>query len=478
MLHNPAARGMAGARDRALNERRIGPIRHRMEHPPPIAPEASPTARRLAERALRRFERFARVEAGSGLALLAATAAALAWANSPWAGSYERLWSAPIAVGFGVHAARAPLRVVVDEGLMTIFFLVAGLEIRRELHEGELARPRQVVLPMVAALGGMLAPALVYAAVARGSMAHTGWGIPMATDVAFAVGALALLGRRMPAGARVLLLGLAIIDDLGAIVVIALFYSRGVGVAGLLLAGAGLAAVIGLQRLGVRRATVYLVPGGVVWWGLWRAGVHPTLAGVLLGLATPARPWFGARGFVAATAQALDEVRARLSGGATARGLEEPLRRVAHAHRETLAPAERLQTTLHPWVAWGVMPLFALANAGVSVRGWPTGGATSLVFAGVALGLVVGKPLGVVAAAAAAIRLGICRLPDGVGWRHLAVVGGVAGIGFTMSLFIAGLAFADGPRLWAAKLAVLSASGVGAAGWLAAGRLLLPRPPR
>ena len=395
-------------------------------------------ARRVVRHVLRPLERFLRVQAASGLALLVAGALALAWSNSPWASSYEQVWQADLRLGVGPAALAQPVRFFINDGLMVIFFFVAGLEIRREVHEGELSAARSAALPVAAAIGGMVVPALIFHALNAGTAAARGWGVPMATDIAFSVGVLSLLGERVPAALRVLVLALAIVDDVGAIVVIAIFYTSRVAMSGLLLAAAGGAAVLVLKRLRVCRPLAYLPAGFVLWLGLLRAGIHPTIAGVILGLMTPAR--------------------SDRPGG--------------------VSTAVRLQTRLHPWVAFGVLPLFALANAGVTLRAAnPLSPGTRSIALGVVLGLVIGKPVGVVAMSYAAVRSGLASLPGGIGWRGVILVGGVAGIGFTMAIFIAGLAFAEPAALATAKLAVLVASVIsGGTAVLAAPALIGRRP--
>jgi NhaA family Na+:H+ antiporter len=281
----------------------------------------------------------------------------------------------------------------------------------------------------------------------------------MATDIAFAVGILALLGRRVPSGLRVLLLDVAIIDDIGAIIVIALFYSSGIQVLGLGIAAVGVALVFVLQFLGVRSPLRYVPAGVIVWAGLLQAGIHPTIAGVILGLLTPARAWLGPRAFVSTTEDAVSTVRAEADkSGHDGRDILAPLARIDNARREAVAPLVRLEALLHPWVAFGVMPLFALANAGVTIGGIDLDRAGASVVAGVALGLVIGKPLGIIGAAFLARKFGLCTLPHRVTWGGITVLGLVAGIGFTMAIFISGLAFPGSPYLDAAKLGVLGAS--------------------
>lgn len=441
---------------------------------PDDAPEAWSPGKRALERVVGPLLQFLHIEAASGIVLLVAAVAALLWANL--SGSYDQIWHAPVTLGIGSLVFSSSVHFWINDGLMVVFFFVVGLEIRREMHEGELSEPRRAALPIAAALGGMLFPALIFLAQNHGLSSQRGWGVPMATDIAFAVGVLALLGKRVPTALRVLLLALAIIDDIGAIIVIALFYSTGLSLAGVLLALGGVAGVLILQRLGARRSLAYVVPGFVLWLGCLRAGIHPTVAGVILGLLTPAQAWFGERGFLVKVGQALDDFR-----GHAARDEHRPedlfpaLGDVKQAQREAVAPVVRLQASLHPWVAFVIMPLFALANAGVSLEGLRFDAPETVpVMTGVGLGLIVGKPLGVLALSFLAVRLRIALLPTGVSWTGIALVGAVAGIGFTMALFIAGLAFSDPASLGVAKLAILIASVVAGGSTLLMGKLLLP----
>jgi Na+:H+ antiporter, NhaA family len=403
-----------------------------------LSPDTWPAAHAAARRLLSPIQRFLQVEAASGLLLLAAATIALVWANSPLRGAYHDVWHAPLGFELAGWKVVRPLHFWVNDGLMTIFFFVVGLEVRREIHEGELSELRRAALPLAAALGGMAVPAVIYAAFNAGRAGAAGWGIPMATDIAFAVGVLTLLGRRVAPALRVLLLALAVIDDIGAILVIAIFYSSGISLAWL--GGGALATggVLAMRALGVRSPALYLVPGIALWACVYRAGIHPTLAGVLLGLLTPVRPWL---------------------------------------ERETTSPAALLQHLLHPWVAFVIMPLFALANSGVQLGGATLAGGGWSVFAGIVAGLVVGKPIGVFIASRASIGAGLSVRPRHVGDRGLGVVGLVAGIGFTMSLFIAQLAFPPGPLLETAKLAILVASGCAILLGLVGGAWTLPRLP-
>jgi Na+:H+ antiporter, NhaA family len=414
----------------------------------------------VAERVFTALDRFLHVEAVSGVVLLIVAATALVWANSPAAESYDRLWHAPLSFALGGFVISQPLHFWINDGLMTIFFLVVGMEIRREIHAGALATPQLAALPLAAALGGVAAPALIYVALNSDAAALRGWAVPTATDIAFAVGVLALLGRSIPGGVRIFLLALAIIDDIAAVLIIALFYSTGLHVFGFFIAAAGILLVLGLQQIAVRKAWAYVLPGAIVWYGLLQAGVHPTLAGVALGLLTPVLPLRGRERPVEAAARALDDFGRRASTAhRDPHELIQPLKQLKDAQRELLPPVERVQMALHPWVAYGIMPLFALANAGVNLEGVDFRSADAQgVALGIALALVLGKPCGIVLCSWAAVRAGWCRLPADVNWRGVFLVGALGGIGFTMSIFIATLAFADPALLAAAKSGVLLAS--------------------
>ncbi len=437
-------------------------------------PEAWAPLFRFALIAGKPLERFLRIEAASGIVLLAAAAVALLWANSPWAASYHSLWHASIGAHVGPFVLHRSLEWFVNDVLMVVFFFVVGLEIRREIQKGELSELRRAALPVVAALGGMVAPACVYLVFAGEPSARQGWGVPMATDIAFALGVLALLGRRAPPALRVLLLALAVIDDLGAILVIALFYSSGIAWQGLAVALLGVGGILLLQLLGARSKAAYLAPGVVVWAGIYAAGVHPTIAGVLIGFLTPTRAWLGAHGFSQRVEEQVQQITS--TSEMSSHDLAHALKNVSHARREALSPAESLIEALHPWVAFVIMPVFALANAGVSLGGADIGEHRS-IFLGATAGLVLGKPLGVVLACVAATRTGLAKLPRGLGLRHVLVLGVVAGIGFTMALFVAQLAFDDAARLGSAKLGVLVGSSVAVALTLGLALLLLPRTP-
>jgi len=438
-------------------------------------PGSWPIARKIARRAIAPVERFLQVEAASGIILVVAAAAALVLANSPWADSFAALWHTRIGFEVGPWHFERDLHFWINDGLMAIFFFVVGLEIRREIDRGVLSSLKRAALPLGAALGGVLAPAGIYLALNAGLPSQDGWGVPMATDIAFAVGVMALLGKRVPPALRILLLALAVIDDLAAILVIAIFYSSGLSALGFAVAAAGIVMIIVMRGFGVRHPLVYFAPALVVWGGTYAAGVHPTLAGVIIGLMTPVRIWIDRETFVeVATAAVANSNATAADTGHAAFGALGELER---AGRESVSPADRLEHALHPWVAYLIMPLFALANAGVPLGDAGLGAETLPVFGGIMLGLVFGKPVGVLLVSWLIVRLGLGELPPGIGWRHIFVVGLVAGIGFTMALFIAQLALPPGPLLETGKLSVLIASGAAAVIALSAGRMLL-RPPR
>lgn len=441
--------------------------------PAEAPPEAWAPFLRMARLAGRPLDRFLRIEAASGILLLLSAAVALALANSPWAAAYHHFWQTRVAIRLGEFELARSLEWVVNDGLMVVFFFVVGLEIRREIDHGELSQWRRAILPVVAALGGVLVPALLYLALAGQPETRSGWGVPMATDIAFAVGILALLGNRVPAALRVLLLALAVIDDLAAILVIAVFYSPGIEVYGLFIAWIGLTGVAAMQRFGVRAKLLYVLPTIVVWAGVYAAGIHPTIAGVLVGLMTPVRAWLGPEGLLSGVREELERVGPAALPTLPPHELHHALRHYDHLRREAMSPAESLIETLHPWVAYAIMPLFALANAGVSLGGAPLEPAMWTVLTAVAIGLVLGKPVGITLAVGLMLKLGWGALPAGLTRRHVAVLGAVAGVGFTMALFVAQLAFADPKLLGAGKLGVLVGSGIAAVVALGLGRLVL-----
>ncbi len=429
--------------------------------------------RKRVQRILAPVERFLAIEAASGIVLMVAAAAALVWANSPWRAAYSDLWHTPFAFRFGSFAFERDLHFWTNDGLMTVFFFVVGLEIRREIHSGELSEVRRAALPLAAALGGMQIPVLIFLAFNLGRPSAVGWAVPMATDIAFAVGALALLGKRVTPALRVLLLALAVIDDVGAIVVIALFYSANIAAMGFAVLGLGVLGTFVMQLLGVRSPLAYVAPGTVIWAGAYIAGIHPTLAGVILGFMTPVKAWYGVDEFLDPTEARVHSLRS--NGVRDDRTLLPHLHMLKVANREAVSPVERLQHALHGWVAFGTMPFFAFANSGVPLGQISFAGDAKWVFLGVTLGLTIGKPIGILTVSWLAARSGVAALPTGVRWPHIGVVGMVGGIGFTMALFIAQLAFPPGPLLEIAKFAILCGSGLAGILSLFAGyRILKP----
>ena len=424
---------------------------------------------------LRPFQRFVRLEAASGILLVVAAVVALIWANSPAASSYFGLWRTTITIDIGILELSKPLILWINDALMAIFFFVVGLEIKREVLTGELAAPKQAALSVAAALGGMLAPAAIYVAINVGGPGASGWGIPMATDIAFALGVLALLGRRVPLALKIFVTAVAIVDDLGAVLVIALFYTESVS-AGALVAGAVcLAAAIVLNRAGVRSAWPYAIVGVGLWLGVLKSGVHATVAGVLLAMTIPARRLIDAPEFMHRAELLLGQFVKDLRGGHTVptENQRDAVHSLVVAARELEAPLARIEHALHPWVAFGIMPVFALANAGVAVGGGLADTLASPITLGIILGLCVGKPLGIAFFSWLAVRTGVAVLPAGTTWTKLIGVSLLCGIGFTMSLFIANLAFADERLLGDAKVGILAGSLVAGI----AGAMLLLRTP-
>ena len=452
---------------------------------PPDAPEPSPRTwigsdRWLARGIGRPMQRFFHLQAGGGIVMLAAAVLALVWANSPWRDSYHDLLESHTRVELGgLLVLDKPLEAWINDALMVLFFFVVGLEIKHELVAGHLRKPAAAALPAIAAIGGMAVPAGLYAAFNAGGAGSAGWGIPMATDIAFAVGVVALLGRSVPSSLKVFLLTLAIVDDIGAIVIIAIFYTDDLSLAWLA-AAAGIVALLVLMRLGrVWYTPVYLAVGIVFWFALFRSGVHATIAGVIMGLFAPARPLLSRTGpfgmLLEPFTRAEDapsltiEAHERMTvtdqfGVFSERVLSvEGARRLSFEARERVAVADRLADLLHPWTSFLIIPVFALANAGVEVSGESLDQAlASPITIGIVVGLVVGKIVGVSSFTWLAVRLGICPLPEGATWRAVVGVGALAGIGFTVSLFITNLAFAPEPMISQATIGILAASAIAA----------------
>ncbi len=412
------------------------------------------------------FEWFVRSEASGSILLLGCTVVALAWANSPWAAGYDRMLHTYAGLGVGDGAFKLSLHHWVNDGLMVLFFFVVGLEIKRELVVGRLASLREATLPLAAAVGGMVVPAVLYAVVNVGGDGAAGWGVPMATDIAFALGVLALFGRRVPIELKVFLTALAIVDDLGAVLVIALFYTASIQLVPLLAAAILLATLMVVVRLGFDRLWVVVPLALGVWLGVFASGVHATVAGVLVALVIPVRARVEPEHFLAAAKERLD----RLQGSALTRqsmiddrGQLDDIEGLHEITARMLPPGLVLEHALHPVQVWLVLPLFALFNAGVPLEGASTG-ATGPVSLGILLGLVAGKPLGILLASWLAVRSGRASLPAGVSWGQVIGAGCLAGIGFTMSLFITDLAFDSLALETSAKIGILGASLLSAIG--------------
>ncbi len=433
----------------------------------------------IVETITRRFREFVATEAASGVLLIIATAIAMVAANSPLAGAYHHLLETDIAVEIGAYRFDHALHFWVNDGLMVLFFFVVGLEIKREVLIGELASLKRSALPIAGALGGMIVPALMYAGFNLGTGAIRGWGIPMATDIAFALGILSLLGRRVPISLKVFLTALAIVDDLGAVAVIAIFYTAQISVTALGVAGVALAAAIGLNLMKVRNPIPYAIAGIVVWLGFLESGVHPTIAGVLLGFTIPVRAIYDSDTWMNRVESSLERYQQAL----IEQDLDEhgeiwkrqsAVHSIENASERALSPLVRLEHGLQPWVAFGIMPIFAFTNAGVPISSDSiTTALHSPITWGVLLGLFIGKQLGVFGFSWAAVKLGLAERPQGVRWTTFYAVSILAGIGFTMSLFITELAFRGDEATQAlAKVAILVASLIaGIVGYLVIARI-------
>jgi NhaA family Na+:H+ antiporter len=406
------------------------------------------------------FREFTRNSASSGVLLMAAAVVAMVLANSPWSAEWEAFWETELAISLGALDVSQSLLHWINDGLMVIFFLVVGLEIKREVLVGELASVRRATLPIVAAAGGAILPAVIFLAIVGGGEASRGWGIPMATDIAFALGVLAILGSRIPVGLRVFLAALAIVDDLLAVLVIAVFYTSDLSLPALAAAGVILIALIVANLLGVRRPLVYGLLGIALWMAVFQSGIHATVAGVLLAFTIPARTRIDPDAFVARARAIVDDFEGQTVAGEDARteAHHAALWELEDAAEKAQAPMLKIEHALNPWTAFLIVPLFALANAGVAIRGELADIVVEPVFLGVFLGLIIGKQVGISLAAWAVVRLGLASLPDGVRWRHIYGAAWLGGIGFTMSLFIASLAYGDGPLLAFSKVGILAAS--------------------
>jgi NhaA family Na+:H+ antiporter len=415
------------------------------------------------------FQEFFRLEAAGGILLMASTVAALVLANSPLAGSYEALWHTELGAGLGPWSIAKPLHAWINDGLMAIFFFAVGLEIKREFLVGELATVKKAMLPVAAAIGGMVVPAAIYYALNAGKAGANGWGIPMATDIAFALGVLALLGDRVCLSVKIFLTALAIVDDIGAVLVIALFYTSEVS---LLALGAGavfLAALIFANRARVHNPLVYTILGIGLWAAFLKSGIHPTVAGVIVAMTIPARQQISDAEFLTSSGRILDSFREVSDRGGRMianEGQRKAAAALSRASQFVQTPLQRMEHELHPWVTLFIMPLFALANAGVNISAGLSAALTDRISLGIITGLVLGKQIGITLFAWLAVKTGLAALPQDIGWPDIYAAGWLGGIGFTMSLFIANLAFDGASLLAVSKVGILTASLIaGAVGW-------------
>lgn len=429
----------------------------------------NPTPAEPIDRIVTPLARFLHVEAAGGAVLLTATVVALVLANSPFSEAYLGIWKIHFQFAIGSFSMDHSLQHWINDGLMAVFFFIVGLEVKREIVLGELRDVRKAALPVAAAIGGMVFPAGIYLLLEGSGPAARGWGIPMATDIAFVVGCMAVLGSRLPSGLRVLLLSLAIADDIGAILVIAIAYTESIDYQALAMGVLGIGAIAGLSRLGVRRIPVYVVLGGLVWLGFHESGIHATIAGVILGLMTPTDVYVSEKGF----ATVLQRAQQVFEGGEWSDHdhRTDRVRRFQWLSRETLSPVEFLEHSLHPWSSFLIVPIFALANAGVQFQLSDFAAPAAIA---VTAGLVIGKPLGIFVLSLIAVKLGVASLPSGVTWPVLIAGAMLAGIGFTMSIFIAGLAL-NGPVRDMAMVGVLAGSVLAAIVGMVALLAILPK---
>jgi Na+:H+ antiporter, NhaA family len=425
---------------------------------------------------VRPIQAFLSAETAGGIMLVLSAAIALAWANSPWGDAYQHFWHTPVAIGFGEHALTMSLEHWVNDGLMVIFFLLVGLEIKREVVVGELASPRKAAMPIAAAIGGMVVPAGIYVALNYGNPAQHGWGIPMATDIAFAAGVMTMFGRSLPLSAKVFLLAIAIVDDLGAVVVIAAFYTSQIHSTPLITAGGFLLALIALNVLRVHRPLPYALLGVGLWIATLYSGVHATVAGVLLAFTIPATRPLEEAPYVQYMRRVLDRFAAEadISPDRITEEQSHAIDCMTMASRGVQTPLSRIEHALLGPVTLLIIPIFALANAGVDLRSAGLATVSDPVTWGVLLGLLVGKPVGVLLASWIAVKTGLAAMPEGTSIRQVVGIAILCGIGFTMSLFVANLAFpGDTSHLAATKIGILSASlvaGVVGGGWRSARR--------
>ena len=407
------------------------------------------------------IQEFLHQEASGGILLIIATVIALAWANSPFAESYHHLWHTYLSIDLGGIGLKYSLHHWINDGLMVIFFFVVGLEIKRELLVGELSSVKKAALPIAAALGGMVFPALIYTIFNLGTEGASGWGIPMATDIAFVVGILALLGKRVPLALKIFILALAIVDDLGAVLVIAIFYTSNISFTSLLIGGGFLVLLIAMNRMGVRNLLIYTLVGVGLWLAFLKSGVHATVAGVLLAFTIPVSARINTKKFKNATENLLKDFDNAGEHGDNVLTNSDRLSiidQIENNCEKILTPLQRFEHGLHPWVSFFIMPVFALANAGVTIGSGLTSALTHPVSIGIILGLFLGKQIGIFSFSYLAVKLKLASEPEGVSWKKIYAASVLAGIGFTMSLFIANLAFNSPEFLNISKVGILAGS--------------------
>lgn len=415
------------------------------------------------------IQEFLKLQSASGILLFACTVAAILWSNSQWSHSYQELWHTPISFGFGAIIFSKSLAHWINDGLMAVFFFVVGLEIKREILIGELSSLRKAMLPVVAAVGGMAIPALIYVGFTRGTLAVSGWGIPMATDIAFSLGVLTLLGKRVPIQLKIFLTAFAIVDDIGAVIVIAFFYASSIVWGHLAIAGVVVILLVCANWLGVRNLLLYAVLGVILWLAFLESGIHATVAGVLLAMTIPARSNLNKRRFLRRSRSILKQLEGDNPSQVTSDSEERDqsgVRDLGQVNQDFKSPLQRFEHALHPWVIFAIMPLFAIANAGVRFEAGLSSLIMNSVPLGVFLGLVLGKQIGITLFSWVAVKSRIASLPSSITWRDIYGVAWLGGIGFTMSLFIASLAFGDGPLMSESKLGIYAASLVAGIGGL------------
>lgn len=427
------------------------------------------------------IQEFLKLQSASGILLFVFTLAAIVWSNSRWSDSYEEWWHTTLSFGFGTFIFSKSLLHWINDGLMTVFFFVVGLEIKREILIGELSSFRKAMLPFVAAVGGMAIPALIYVGFTRGTPAVSGWGIPMATDIAFSLGVLTLLGKRVPIQLKIFLTAFAIVDDIGAVIVIAFFYASSIVWGHLAIAGFVLILLVCANWLGVRHLLLYTVLGVILWLAFLESGIHATVAGVLLAMTIPARLNLNKRKFLKKSHSLLEQLEEDNPKQVTSDSEERDqssVRDLGQVNEDFESPLRRFEHALHPWVIFVIMPLFAFANAGVRFEEGFGSLIADAVPLGVFLGLVLGKQIGITLFSWLAVKSRIASLPSLVTWRDIYGVAWLGGIGFTMSLFIAGLAFGDSPLMAESKVGIYAASLVAGVGGLLILRQNRIFPPR